>query len=251
MKKSIGLFIAFALFTALPAKLAFAQNLRIDERGTSMEIYAQPAPMYPQVLLHEGVFDGSVRVCIEVDEYGELRDYLITDTTNKQFSKSVKAVIEDWNFSVPIMNGDPSSVVFRLKIDFSADGSVVNLTIPGAANLRLGFAQKFFEENYVAIASDLDAEPRPTSIVKPSIPTSALEDYANTFCIFEFFVDQQGNVRMPTLSEKSEDIDDRMLLAAQDALEQWKFVPPTVNGRPTNTKLAQRFQFVSEVLANR
>ena len=49
--------------------------------------------------------------------------------------------------------------------------------------------------------------------------------------MFRFFIDTKGEVRLAHVDHVEGEIDVRLLEVAQDALEQWQFSPPTVNGK--------------------
>jgi outer membrane biosynthesis protein TonB len=56
----------------------------------------------------------------------------------------------------------------------------------------------------------------------------------------DFFIDETGSVRMPAVSAND---DVHLTALAIDALRQWKFEPPTHNGRPVLAKAVQVFNF--------
>jgi TonB family protein len=56
----------------------------------------------------------------------------------------------------------------------------------------------------------------------------------------DFYIDETGTVRMPAVSIKD---DSELTALAVMALRQWKFEPPTRNGRPVLVKATQVFNF--------
>jgi len=76
-------------------------------------------------------------------------------------------------------------------------------------------------------------------------PGELLKGETNQQAVFELFIDENGNVRMPTLrdNERSERIDEQLLVIAQDALLQWKFEPPRRRGKPVVVSVAQPIHF--------
>ena len=64
--------------------------------------------------------------------------------------------------------------------------------------------------------------------------------------VYNFFIDQEGRVRIPWLDEQEfQHIDEEILDATYDALMQWEFTPPTVNGKKVVTQVSQPFWFTS------
>jgi len=63
--------------------------------------------------------------------------------------------------------------------------------------------------------------------------------------VFEFYIDESGNVRIPMLreAEASDDIEEELLVIVQDALMKWKFRPPKKNGKPVVVRVAQPIFF--------
>jgi TonB family protein len=59
----------------------------------------------------------------------------------------------------------------------------------------------------------------------------------------DFYIDETGVVRMPAVSPR-----DNIELTALslEALRQWRFEPPTRNGKPVLVKASQVFSFGSE-----
>jgi TonB family protein len=59
--------------------------------------------------------------------------------------------------------------------------------------------------------------------------------------VVQFYIDQEGKVRMPVLADV--DCDLELAAAAYDAVRTWSFEPPTVKGRPVIVTARQKFVF--------
>ena len=87
---------------------------------------------------------------------------------------------------------------------------------------------------------DLDRIPTPLHIVKPVLPTRLPKGSAPVEVTVDFYIDETGHVRMPAV-DRSED--NAPAWAAVQAVAQWTFAPPTVNGVPVTVLATQSFVF--------
>jgi TonB family protein len=58
--------------------------------------------------------------------------------------------------------------------------------------------------------------------------------------VVDFYVDQDGRIRMPVIMSATHDF---LAQAAVDALNQWRFKPPTLAGQPVAVRVEQEFVF--------
>lgn len=219
-------------------------RFELDNHGINLTIEVIKFPKFPNSLLNQGYATGEVKLALDIDNDGELRDWLVTEATHPDFAKSVEYVIEKWRFSPPYINGENRSVVGHLRIDFTAKASVISLDTSTALSTRLNeLTQYSSESTSLADPEDLDAVPFPVSQIKPSVPSNVLRENNGTRATFSFYIDEAGQVRIPSLSQTDGNPDLGMLVAVQDALSQWQFEPPTVKKHPVKVKLSQVFVF--------
>ena len=88
--------------------------------------------------------------------------------------------------------------------------------------------------------SQLDSIPRPVYMEEFALHTGLLDQPYTEFIYYEFFIDEEGNVRMPVLRNSDASYD--VLAVIYDSLLKWKFEPPTRNGRPVITRVIQPFR---------
>ena len=239
----MSLCLATGLLSA--AAIAESQSYTMDQYGIDLKIDVIRQPVFPQNLLMEGYTEGKVRIAFEVDHDGELRDWLAVEATHPDFVSAIARVIDSWKFSPPHINGENRSIVSTLTIDYRAKGAVLSFDIAsGLATRRFnelfGFAS---ERQSLSSVKDLDTVPQPIVAKKPIVPRELVEKYDGSKAVFTFYVDEEGQVRIPSLHSTDGNVELGMLLAAQDALVQWRFSPPTKNQRPARVKLAQEFVF--------
>ncbi|MDQ8203111.1 energy transducer TonB [Pelagicoccus sp. SDUM812003] len=230
-------------------------NARADAESASqkaIEVKAQPMPTFPSKLLSKGIHTGSVVVALSVDELGYLTDWLVLEATDREFALAVAEVIDYWTFEPAKRGGIPFYTEQMLPIYFSDAGGQGRKRTKGRFSISDFFqdvpsmspAMRYRLNPIVfANASELDEAPTLLFGVEPRIPAAEQASCSGEEAVFEFYVDQEGNVRMPTLLEKGEGVSPLVTSAAQYALEQWRFEPLTKAGQPVVTKLRQRFIF--------
>lgn len=219
----------------------------LDISGVDLTINVLRHPVFPQALIEEGYSEGVVKIVFEVDYAGELRDWLVTEATHPDFVESVAKVIDSWRFSPPHVNGENRSIVSRMRIDYKSSGNVLSFDLPSGLLTRRHNEIVGYRANELKLASvrELDAVPRPLRKIKPIVPAEVIEKHDGSRAMFTFFVDETGKVRIPALQEVDGSPEPGMLLAAQDALSQWSFEPPTRKSQPVSVKLSQSFVFTS------
>lgn len=102
----------------------------------------------------------------------------------------------------------------------------------------------------VASLKDLDQLPELIHVVEPSPSHPELIGKEDVYILFKFFINAEGNVRIPTAELKDgKSVDGQILDAVHHALIQRKFTPPILDGKPVVTRAAQPFRFsVPEVV---
>lgn len=216
-----------------------------SEDGVDLQIDVVETPIFPLPLMEAGYQEGMVKIALDIDYQGELRDWIIVDSTHPSFTRSVERVIEKWEFSPPKVNGSPRSLVTEINIRFHSSGTVLSMSLPTEilAQRINGIAGYQSERMRLASIDDLDTSPFPIDQPAPRVPRDLIKQYDGASAVFTFIVDEAGQVRMPALASAEGNPDVRLLVAAQDAISQWKFEPPTQNKRPVKIKLSQSFVF--------
>jgi len=202
-------------------------------------------PVFPTSLRSRGVTIGRVTIQLEINYDGELHDWLVTHASHKGFAEAVEKVVGQWKFAPPIWKGKPISIIAPIKISFKSSGDVVTFDITsGYVDLLMNRAgMKSFDAIEVVAFDDLDAYPEPIKIVRPIVPKELLDNHGYNLGVFRFYIDTEGRVRLPHVDRVEGKVDVRLLEAAQDALEQWRFEPPTSKGRKVIVEVAQPFTF--------
>ncbi len=245
--KLARLLIGACLFASLtPARIDAAPNNGFsDIPGVDFQFKILKLPNFPSSLEAEGFIEGYLKVVLDIDYAGELRDWLVLESTHPQFTQALERVIDDWRFTAPYIDGENKSIVTQIDIQFRSKGNVVSMS-SGASALNLRFNEiTGFRSNESKLTSieELDTPPFPISQTPPLVPNELIEQYNGSRAVFTFYVDEAGQVRIPVLSETDGNPDVVMLLAVQDAISQWRFEPPTKNRQPVKIRLSQSFVF--------
>ena len=221
----------------------YEANLTSDDVDLLIQVVRQP--LFPENLRNAGYSRGRVDMLLELHHDGELRDWLVTEANHKDFAEAVDTAIDEWEFAPPKKDGKPISLVVPIRVNFEAGSDVISFDMSAGLNhyMRLGSNYDPSQSIKIAEVDKLDKFPEPVHVVKPRAPRSWIEKNNDTVGVFRFFIDTKGEVRLAHVDHVEGEIDVRLLEVAQDALEQWQFSPPTVNGKGVVVEVKQPFHF--------
>jgi len=193
--------------------------------------------IYPAKMLESGIDSGEVRISISVDKEGVLQDCLITAYTAREFADVALAAIKRWRYRPAKAGGSPTASRSDLAFEFRNDGVVVQAM--HSAQLRRAYFSSLNEryEYKPCRLRDLDHIPTPVHVVSPAVNSA---EKMHTVTV-EFYIDEEGNVRMPAVPRES--AGDVYAAAAVAAVEQWRFKPPLRKGEPVLVLAQQEFNF--------
>jgi TonB family protein len=193
--------------------------------------------VYPPIMLYNAIYYGEARVVISVDENGKLTDCLVTGYTNEAFADAAVGALRRWSYESARANGRARTSRADVLFIFRDKGVIVQ-NLPGALEQYRTFGA--FQDRYVfkpCKLGELDRIPTPVHVVPPVVAKSS---EAHTVMV-EFYIDEEGRVRMPAVARES--ADDIFAAAAVSAVEQWRFEPPLRRGRPVLVYAQQEFSF--------
>ena len=227
------------LLGATLAASAAEQSTPPEGDRPTLVIRKKGNPIMPQRLIELGVQDGEVRLVINVDSTGKLSEWLVVGYTHPALADAVVAAVKRWDFEPPRWRGEPISIQRELQFRLESHGTVVSIYSPTYIDSYL--AQRF-PDRYVfkpCTLKELDRIPTPLNApapIAPKLPDGQTERHV----VVEFFIDPTGAVRMPSVIS-SEDPD--LEAASVQAVRDWRFEPPTRQGRPTLVHVQQTFRF--------
>ena len=233
-----------SLAVAVSPVLAQRSDRNSDFR--SAKIIRTVEPIFPEALLTDYRNGGEVRIAISVDANGKLGEWLVLSYTARGFADAAVAALKEWEFEPARMMGEPVPVHIELTFNFEVKGVVVSLTLAETADALLGSVLGRQLAYAPCTLRELDRIPVPLSTVTPAYPKELGERGVQGTVTVEFYIDEQGNVRMPFVLGHP-----LAALAnlAVDAVRQWKFEPPTRRGVPVLVHVRQIFQFTPPVAA--
>ncbi|MDP0500733.1 MAG: energy transducer TonB [Verrucomicrobiota bacterium JB022] len=210
------------------------------EGFTPPKLQNADAIRYPDQLTRYGIFEGSVVLQLEIDSNGSLTDWLALAATHEGFVDHLRHRIGDWRFKAAREDGEPVVSGLLVRVDFRYN-DVISLSVgemAGAFINSLGPTAQ--TKSRVAKLTQLDQPLEPLHVVEPQAIApqgSRLDGHATV----SFYVDEQGHVRLPVVTDWEGDL--TLISTAYTALLDWRFEPPTINGRPTIVQARQRFNF--------
>ncbi len=182
----------------------------------------------------------TMRMAVLIDEEGNIFDWMPTHTSDRMLIPAMKNVINKWKFE-PVLDeeGEPSWLYATISFKLIMTGQLVNLTMMEAAQSK--FPHLLDDDFDLVIPfSRLDSIPRPVYMEELTVYEGMLDAPHTEFIFYEFFIDEEGNVRMPVLRNSDASYD--VLAVIYESLMKWKFEPPTRNGRPVVTRVIQPFK---------
>lgn len=200
--------------------------------------------VYPSSLVSVGLKSGSASVAIAVDDAGHLTDYLVTAYTHPAFADSAVAALKKWTFEPAMIHGFPRNSKSDLTFRFQMEGVVVvtmtSLSYGEMLHLKLAPGSYAYR---ACTLGELDHIPIPTKIVNPVYQDKLARSSRGGHVLVSFYIDEQGHVRMPSVSKETNDANEELAALAVTAVSQWQFDPPMWKGRPVLVAAQQDIHF--------
>jgi TonB family protein len=188
-----------------------------------------------------------VRLVVNVDATGKLVDWLLLDYTDPRFSNAVVEAVQKWRYQAAVYKGVPIGTRTTLVFNFEIRGQVVSMT---CLDMFDAYMKSFTSEKLVKCVvpgKSLDAAPKPLVMVSPlAIPVELAAGSSGVKV--DFYIDETGRPRMAAVDVAE---NDPMAMAALDAIEKWRFTPPTSKGRPVAVRASQWFDFSKTLVATK
>jgi TonB family protein len=197
---------------------------------------------YPLALLRDGISHGEARVLASIDADGRLTEFMILGYTHKPFADSALEALAIWKFEPARVNGEPVGTVADITFRFEVNGILLVE--------RVGVPQYTPGDTYGRDYAyrphglrSLDAIPNPLHIAQPIYPKEWIDQGHRGTVTVDFYIDETGAVRMPSVSATQNPL---LAAAASAAVREWKFTPPQHKGRPVLAHCQQVFKFEPE-----
>lgn len=231
-----------AALTALTSSLA-ALPPNNDASLKKLRVANFVMPAFPEYVDLTGSSKGVVTAAIGRDAEGYVTDVLVLTSTHVQLSRSVVDAVKKWKFELPGNMAPTGKGIFPIvRFVFSATGVAVVSALTGSLDAK---QDEVTDDSPVLLPSfaDLDSVPKPINHPMPTFTGSAAARAIGGTASVRYFVDQDGKVRVPVVTEASSP---EVGLAALSAVEQWTFEPPRAAGRATIVLETGVFTFAPE-----
>ncbi len=201
------------------------------------KVHQRTTAIYPITMLTQGIIHGQAQLVAEIDPTGKLGDVLVAAYTNRSFADAALAALNEWSFEPGQIDGQPITSILTIDFEFETSGIVAHEVSIGSRSLdRNGNTFVYHPHGIEA----LDRRPSRPQGDQPVYPKAWIEEGRNGSVLVEFFIDETGQARLPSVT----DGDDRWLASsALSAVKSWRFEPPTHKGKPVLVRASQRFVF--------
>lgn len=228
-----------AIAVLAPLTLLGALN---DELVSQLKLTSYTEPNFPGSARLEGIPDGIVTLAISRDAAGVPGDILVIDATDQRFGEAAVAAARQWRFAaVPPGTDLPATLV---RIGFRLSGVVfVNSFSTELAGLDgKTVAKKLREPVRVPELQSLPEAPKVLNQPMPAYPAALTGKAIEGTAKVRFFIDQEGRVRLPQVSEATAP---EFADAALAAVTQWRYEPPRKGMRRIVVAENWSFQFTA------
>jgi TonB family protein len=183
---------------------------------------------------------GSVRLVVNIDENGKLEDWLVLEYSYQRYVDAAVEAVKKWQYNPAIFHGAAIGVRAELVFNFESSGQVVCMT---GIDLPQVFARNIIGDPQIMTvcpSRELDSMPKPTVVVSPGHIHNSDTNGLTKEVLVDFYIDETGRPRMAAADVQG---NTEMTSACLQAIEQWRFTPPTRRGRPVTARACQRFDF--------
>ncbi|HET7536605.1 MAG TPA: energy transducer TonB [Candidatus Didemnitutus sp.] len=188
-------------------------------------------PQFPAMASDEAITSGYATMAVSWDEQGNPSDIIALRSSNPYFVSASTDAIRTWR-RLPEL-ADKGTGIYELTYQISG------VVVCSNKSLRAFQAKSRPSEPLkIATLDELDAQPRALTQPMPAFPAAAAGKWEQGKVVVEFFVDEQGHVRAPSVQESTAPEFSSEALAA---LRQWRFETPKKNGKPV--VYSQRWSF--------
>jgi TonB family protein len=195
-------------------------------------------PNNPEIPLN-----GEVRVVILVDDTGHLTDWLVLGYAHPILAETAVSGLKEWRYEPAVKKGQPVGQRSVVRVFFESRGRIVS--IQGGEALT-SFTQRGGNArftNRVAEEGELDQRLGVAEMARPRFPARLVgRGPEASSVLLDFYVDEAGRPRMPVILGSE---DEQFSMAALEALDSWRFVPPTRQGKPVVVHVRQEFVFAN------
>jgi len=224
------------LFAFLTAGSVLAQPTALPTENQTLRIIQTVEAQFPWMLSQQGTTEGWALIAIAVDARGNLVDCMPVSYSKRAFAKAAIDALRVWRFEPTRVRGEPVGSKVEVMFNFQAVGVVLSFDMSRHLN-RLVQEKPEYQP---CSLRELDRVPTPIVAPPPAYGKWLVDKGVVGECVVNFYIDETGSVRLPAVV--SADFPELGILAVE-AIEKWKFEPPTSGNRPVLAKVRQSFSF--------
>jgi hypothetical protein len=192
-------------------------------------ILRQVAPAFPTAAASRGLLAGRAAMAVVVGTDGLVAESLVAGYTQPEFGEAAAEAVRQWTFEPASLDGVLRAALIELEVPFGREPPQGH---PGREPWMFR----------VATVKDVDRVPAPEYSAPPANPAAPGTPGSARDVTVDFYIDEQGHVRLPTAAVGSGGIFGDSAVAA---LRRWKFAIPTVHGRPAVLKTSLVLHFAA------
>lgn len=229
MKTNV-LVLLLGLVAAAPLSAAFE----------SVKIEPVVEPEMPAVLRMNGLREGKVILALDIAADGRLTDCLVIVASHSELIRPCVEAVKQWRFRPARYNGEASAARVEVTINLSQTGAVISRT---SSDMLASFIEQVVGRPFdykMCPAGEVDRPLQAVNRVNPAYAREAEKQGVAGRVRVHFYVDEQGNVRLPAVPAET---DPYLSAVAVEAMRNWKFAPPTRRGQPVLVAAVQEFEF--------
>ena len=232
-------FLRCFVLCSVTVVLTRAQSWAPPAQRQSIKIHQTVTPRFPEDEMLRGVTMGRARIALSIDHTGSLKEWLVVGYTKPAFAAAAVAAVRQWTFEPMRVRGEAVSARCELNFDFQATGVIVSLDATSTVSRYID-AVFSPEGRWACALEELDRVPARLVATPPGYSQSLGDRGIKGRALIEFFIGEDGTVRLPTVI--TADHEELGVLAAA-AVRTWKFEPPLRHGRPVLARARQVFNF--------
>lgn len=233
MCSHVRLVIACLTGMAAVSLIATPSNEELAAQAFGLTKYV--APQFPTMAEDQAVAQGFATIAIAWQSDGTPSDVIVLRASEREFGQTTREAALNWRRAPSGVGREV--VVYEMK--FAVSGVIIcrtsSATTQFAANQPLEVPPL-----RVPSAAELDSPLKPIAQPMPAFPASAKGKWDEGTVVVEFYVDQDGHVRAPTVRESTAA---EFSTEALNAIQQWQFETPRKNGQPAVMSGRWAFQF--------
>lgn len=219
-----------------PAEPAQAGHAPVDHAGAGPSIQPlralkTPPPAYPPDEYQAGT-TAEVRLAFTVRADGTTADIkVLTPKAPASFQHAARTAVSRWTFRPYAIDGVAHSKRVQQTFRFSPPAAARHASKPKPKPQSSGRGP----------ALPSESRPVPTHLVPPQYPIKAARRHVNGYVVVAFTVNAAGRTEdIQVVESKPRRVFDA---AAREAVQQWRFQPYRIDGKPASTRVQQKIKF--------